>query len=58
LTVKHHKTCNVMFDWADIVSNVVCTYRDSLINHRNKANQLISHESMHILSNQCHHELS
>ncbi len=31
-------TYNVMFNWADIVSNVVCIYEDSLINHKNKAN--------------------
>ena len=58
MTVRHHKTCDVMFDWADIVNNVVCTYRDSLIDYRNKVNQLISYEFMHILSDQCHHKLS
>ncbi len=58
MTVRHHKTCNAVFDWADIVSNVVCTHKDSLINHRNKANQSISYESVHILSNQCYHKLS
>jgi len=40
------------------VSNVVCTHKDSLIDHRNKANQLISYESVHILNNQCYHKLS
>ncbi len=58
MTVRHYKTYNVMFNWADIVSNVVCICEDSLINHRNKANQLISYESMHILNDQCCHKLS
>ena len=58
MTVRHHKTCNAVFDWADVVSNVVCTHKDSLIDHRNKVNWLISHESVHILNNQCHHKLS
>jgi len=40
------------------VSNVVCTYEDSLIDYRNKVNQLIFYEFMHILSNQYHHRLS
>ncbi len=50
MTVKHYKTCNAVFDWADIVNNVVCIHKDSLINYKNKVNQLISYESMHILS--------
>jgi len=58
LTVKHYKTYNAAFDWADIVSNVVCIYEDFLIDYRNKANQLISYEFIHILNNQCHHKLS
>jgi len=58
LTVRHYKTCDATFNWADIVNNVVCIHKDSLINYRNKVNQLISHESVHILSNWCHHKLS
>ncbi len=58
MIVRYYKTCNAVFDWADIVSNVVCIYEDSLINYRNKANQSISYEFMHILNNQCHHKLS
>jgi len=57
LTIKHYKICDVTFNWVNIVSNVVCTHEDSLINYRNKVNQLISHKSVHILSNQCHHKL-
>ncbi len=51
MTVKHYKTYDVMFNWVDIVSNVIYTHKDSLIDHKNKVNQLISYESIYILSN-------
>ena len=47
-----------MFNWVNIVNNVICIHKDSLIDHKNKANQSISYEFVHILSNQCHHKLS